>query len=139
MSLIEIKWQPGSKELRTFGIAGLILSALIGVLLHLLKGLAIQWALAIFALGLAIFLSSLISYRMTRIIYLALTIVTLPIGLVLSFVLLGTFYFAVLTPLGLFFRLIGRDPLRRRFEPDAKTYWLTRKPPDSLDSYFHQF
>jgi hypothetical protein len=139
MSLIEIKWQPGSKELRTFGIAGLALSALIAVLLHLLKGLAIQWALAIFALGLAIFLSSLISYRVTRIIYLALTIVTLPIGLVLSFVLLATFYFAVLTPLGLFFRLIGRDPLRRSFEPDANTYWLTRKPPENLDSYFHQF
>lgn len=139
MSLIEINRCPSSKELRTFGIAALILSALIALLLHLVKGLAIQWAVIIFAVGFMIFLSSLISRKLTRIIYLALTIATLPIGLALSFVLLAMFYFIVLTPLGLFFRLIGRDPLRRKFDRNADTYWLTRTPPDSLDSYFHQF
>jgi hypothetical protein len=65
--------------------------------------------------------------------------VSLPIGWAVSFILLAAFYFLLLTPLGLFFRLIGRDTLGRKFDPDAESYWLTRQPPKNLDRYFHQF
>lgn len=52
---------------------------------------------------------------------------------------ISAFYFLLLTPLGLLFRLIGRDPLCRKFDSDVKSYWLTHKSPKNLDSYFHQF
>jgi len=139
MSLIEINWQPNRKELRNFGIAALILSALIALLLHLVKGLEIQWSAIIFAVGFIVFMSSLISARLTRLIYLGLILVTLPIGYMVSFTVLALFYFLLLTPLGLLFRLTGRDPLHRKFDSNADSYWLTRKPPDSVERYFHQF
>jgi hypothetical protein len=41
--------------------------------------------------------------------------------------------------LGLLFRLVRRDPLGRKFDPRAKTYWHCRKPPDDLARYFRQF
>ena len=139
MSLIEINWSPNRKELRKFGIISLIASVLISLLLYLLKGLGFQWAAIIIFIGLIIFLISLISFKLTRVIYLGLILVTMPISLVVSFALLAIFYFLLLTPVGLLSRLMGRDVLGRKFDATADSYWLIRRPPDSLDRYFHQF
>jgi len=138
MSLIEINYHPLPKQLRQFGTIALFASALLALLLYLLKDLALQWALLIFAVGLLIFLASLASLKLTRIIYLALIIITAPIGIVVSFTVLAAFYFLLLTPLALFFRLIGRDPLYRKFDPDAKSYWLTHQSDVKPERYFHQ-
>ena len=139
MSLIEINWHPNRKELRNFAVISLIASSLLALLLYALKGFAIHWALVVFAIGFIIFVSSMISLKPTKIIYLGLMLMTMPIGLAVSYILLAAFYYLLLTPLGLFFRLMGRDPLHRRFDSTAKTYWITRQPPDNLDRYFHQF
>ena len=139
MSLIEINWRPSRKELRKFAAITLIASAIISLLLYALKGLAIQWVAIICAAGFVIFLSSLVYIKMTRIIYLSLILVTLPIGYAVSFILLAAFYFLLLTPLGLVFRLVGRDPLGRKFDRDAESYWVAHRRPESLDRYFHQF
>lgn len=72
-------------------------------------------------------------------IYLFLTIVTYPIGFVLSYVVMAVMYYAVITPVGLIFKIIGRDPMRRAFEPSASTYWIRRRPPESVRRYFRQF
>jgi len=139
MSLVEINWYPKRKQLRSFGIIALIVTAIISLLLYVLKGVEIQWALAIFAVGLIIFLSSIISLRLTRVIYVVLMAVTFPIGLVVSFTLLAAFYFLLLAPLGLIFRIIGRDALCRKFDATAVSYWLSRQPPESPEQYFRQF
>lgn len=44
-------------------------------------------------------------------------------------VVLAVIYFGVVTPTGLVLRALGNDPLRRRREPDAETYWIRRDPP----------
>ena len=139
MSLVEINWHPDNKQLRAFGIIALIASMAIGLLFYLLKGLSPLWLLVIFAAGCAVFLISRISVTLTRVIYIGLTAITLPIGLVVSFILLAVFYFLLITPLGLLFRLMGRDTLNRKFERTTKSYWVPYEPPDSLDRYFQQF
>lgn len=139
MSLVQINWNPKHKELRNFGIIALIASLFISLLLYLLKGLGTQWILVIFGIGFIIFLSSIISDKLSRIIYLGLTLVTLPIGWLVSFILLAAFYFLLLTPIGLIFRIVGRDMLHRKFDSITDSYWFTRQPPDSNDRYFHQF
>lgn len=139
MSLIEINWSPNQKELRKFGIISLIVSALVALSLYALKGPGIQWVAAIFFIGLIIFTSSMISLKVTRGIYLGLILVTMPIGLAVSFTLMAVFYYLLLTPLGLIFRLIGRDSLGRKFDPNTNSYWIVRQPPENLDRYFHQF
>ncbi|MGA9115835.1 MAG: SxtJ family membrane protein [Bacteroidota bacterium] len=47
-------------------------------------------------------------------------------------VLLGLFFYLLLTPLGVLFRLAGRDPLGRRPAAGAASYWIprTRSAPD---------
>jgi hypothetical protein len=139
MSLIEINWQPDRKQLRGFGFASLIATTAISLLLYFLRDLPIYWAAAIFVVGFIIFLSSRLYLRLTKVFYLALTAVTSPIGFVISFLLMAVFFFLLITPLSLIFRLIGRDSLNRKFDPDTSSYWETHCQPDSLDRYFHQF
>lgn len=48
---------------------------------------------------------------------------------VVSPLMLAVVFFAVFTPVGIAMRAAGRDAMKRRFEPDAKTYWVKREPP----------
>ena len=139
MSLIEIDWNPKSKQLQNFGKIALAMTVIISLLLYLLKGVAIQWLLIICAFGFITFIISKISLKLTKLIYLGMILLTMPIGWIVSFTVLAVFYYLLLTPLGLFFRLIGRDPLYRKFDPAAKSYWMSRRPPKGLEQYFHQF
>jgi branched-chain amino acid transport system permease protein len=62
---------------------------------------------------------------------------SLPIGWVLSHILLRVIYYLVLTPVALVFRLAGRDPLalRRR---DATSHWVPFAQGEDGESYFRQ-
>jgi len=48
---------------------------------------------------------------------------------IVSPVVLGLVYFTTVTPIGLLMRLLGKNPLGLGFDPDAKTYWIERRPP----------
>jgi len=138
MSLVEINWNLDKKELRKFGLIALVLLNVAGLVLRFVFGLAFIWAALPGIAGLCIFLVTLISVRAARIIYLGLTFAALPIGFVISVVLMAAFYFLILTPLGLGFKLAGRDLLQRKFEPDSPTYWMTRRQTNDPEQYFHQ-
>lgn len=52
-------------------------------------------------------------------------------------IVLGALFFLVFTPVGVFRRLFGADPLRLRFDPAAASYWIRREsPPSSMDLQF---
>lgn len=38
-------------------------------------------------------------------------------------------FFLVVSPIGLLMRLLGGDPLRLKFAPAARSYWIDRNPP----------
>ena len=62
------------------------------------------------------------------------------LGHVVSPVALGILFYAVLTPVGVMMRLTGKDPLRRRRDPGAASYWQPRRPPGPPpDSMTNQF
>ena len=66
------------------------------------------------------------------------------LGLVLFAVVsplaLGIVYYGCITPVGWLMRLSGKDPLRLRFEPERKSYWVSRQPPGPPpDSLMKQF
>jgi hypothetical protein len=44
-------------------------------------------------------------------------------GRALNFVLLATFFYAIMLPAGLLMRMIGRDPAARQFDASASTYF----------------
>jgi hypothetical protein len=49
---------------------------------------------------------------------------------------LGVLFFLCITPIGIFMRLSGRDPLRRRYDADTESYWIIREPPGPYPDFF---
>ncbi len=59
---------------------------------------------------------------------------------IVSPIALGILFFFVVTPTGLLMRLMGKDPLRLRFDAAADSYWIKRSPPGpDAESLKNQF
>jgi Saxitoxin biosynthesis operon protein SxtJ len=71
-------------------------------------------------------------------LYTAWMLTVLPLGWMLSHLLLAVVYYAVITPIGVGLRLIGRDLLALRADPKAKTYWHERTPSGDDRRYMRQ-
>ncbi len=137
MSLIRINRNPSGRQLLVFALAWLALLGLLGWRSwsrgrH--AGAEAAWALAA-----AVPLAGLLSRRLLRCTYLAMSFATYPIGLAVSRIVLALVYYLALTPIGLTMRLLGHDPLLRRFDPAARSYWTARGGARSPESYFQQY
>ena len=55
-----------------------------------------------------------------RSIYVGWMVLAFPIGWTVSQVMLAVMFFGLFTPIGLVFRLIGRDPLQRARQPELE-------------------
>jgi len=83
------------------------------------------WALVI---GLAFFVIAFLRPKALN----PLTRAWMAFGLLLSRIVnplvLSILFFVIITPVALVTRLFGRDPLRLKLEPKAKSYWVDRDP-----------
>lgn len=139
MAIVEINWQPTRTDLRVFGGGLAVFCAVIGVLLYRGDGrFGIVEGLLAGTAGLAVVIS-LFAPQSLRPVYFAFVVVAFPIGWVLSHVLLAVVFYGVFTPIGLVMRLLGRDPMQRRFDSQADSYWAPHDPPKSPEDYFRQF
>jgi len=50
------------------------------------------------------------------------------LGRINTTIILSLVYYAVVTPIGIARRLLGKDPMGRQFRPDRKTYRINRSP-----------
>src|SRR5579883_632072 len=80
-------------------------------------------ALSLAALALGIGSLGLWRPRAVRPIFVGWMVLAFPLGWVSSRFLLACLFYGVLTPLGLCFRLIGRDMPARRRQSAQSTYW----------------
>lgn len=139
MSIININWNPSPKELKGFRLVALGVLPAVAVILYTLKHVAWPWCVGVAGTGVFIWASAMVSLTLTRWIYVALTVVTCPIGFVVSHVIMAVFFFGLLTPVGLVFRLMGRDVLNRKYDLSAPTYWRPHKQVHDQERYFQQF
>ena len=72
-------------------------------------------------------------------LFVGLSVVAFPIGFVLSYVIMATLFYVVIAPVGFVLRLVGKDPMDRRFLPRAPSYWLDARPARAKSDYFKQF
>lgn len=134
MSLIEINWQPTKRQIRQFSAVCLLGLPLLGWV----WGADNRWLLGLLGSGAVIALLGWTVPGLIRPLYLGLTIVTAPIGMVIGETLMLLIYFGVVCPLGLLGRLVGRDRLRLKMDRSAKTFWEKKKRPTSVRSYYRQ-
>jgi hypothetical protein len=139
MALLEFNRDPSNRQIRQFAMLWL------PGFCFLLSGWAMyrfgSWpaAIGLAVCGLASIALGIVRPRWMRLVMLGWMGAAYPIGWIVSHALIAVVYYLVVTPLGLAIRLAGRDPLERRFDRQASTYWTPRKPPADPGQYFRQF
>ncbi|HUI10336.1 MAG TPA: SxtJ family membrane protein [Bacteroidota bacterium] len=73
-------------------------------------------------------IAGLAAYPLLRPVYRAWMKFAFALAWVNTRVLLGVFFYLVLTPVGLLMRLLGRDLIDQKIDRSAATYWKARKP-----------
>jgi len=139
VALMDINWRPDKNELRKFGDISLAMFLVIGLMLTWLERISAQTTLIIATVGLVIYVVSRTYVLGVKPIYLAAYGLSYPLGWVLSHVILGIVYYLIVTPIGIVFRLMGRDHLHRSYDRQAETYWVNHKSAGDMKRYFKQF
>ncbi len=135
MALLHFNLKPSQRQLRQFGAACAVVVPLV-VWFWSRSLYATTWA---GVAGLLICGVGFIKPRILQPLFVALTVLAFPIGLVVGEVALLLMFFGVFLPMAVAFRMIGRDALQRRSAGDHKTFWQRRSPTPKSGRYFRQF
>jgi hypothetical protein len=138
VALVEVNWRPSPKELRFFAVLFLLFA---GIVAWFLKSRfeapsAGVWVLVVAGAvaGLGLVLPKLIWP-----LYVVWMAAALPIGWTVSHVVMALVFYLVFTPIGLIMRFCGRDPMERRLDNEAGSYWKERNTRIETRRYFRQF
>jgi len=77
--------------------------------------------------------------QLMRPVYVGWMVLAFPIGWTVSQATLALIFYGLFTPIGLLFRLIGRDPLHRVHRPGLETYWSPKPSVSDPRRYLKQF
>jgi hypothetical protein len=134
MKLVQFNTSPTNSQLRQFGIGALIA----------LPGLGWVWgapqSMMLPLLGCGILLASvgILKSSLLKPVFIGLSLITVPIGMVVSEVVLLAMFLGVFVPMGCVFWVMRRDTLRLRFSSTG-TYWSAKHQATGPGSYYHQW
>jgi len=115
-----------TKQLRSFGLIVGGIFAVIGVWPVLWRGQPLRlWSLI---LGGALIALALVWPRSLARVYRLWMAVGEVLGWINTRLILGILFYGIFTPIGLFMRLRGQDPMRRTLTPEVDTYRVVRQP-----------
>jgi len=143
--MLKIDWNPPTRQLDQFGWISLVgFPALWGAwwLIARASGKAdpsVVLLAVLCGIGAVIFALSRVDPRLVRWIFVGLMVVAIPIGMVISYALTAVIYFLLFTPVALVFRVLGRDPLHRRIDRQAESYWVERGQRRPASSYLRLY
>ena len=137
MALLALNLKPEPKQLRTFGAIGfgafgllaasaLFRQSVIGIGMDADVAQLTGYVLGGLAAACAFF--SVVFPKALLPLFVGMSVVTFPIGFVLSHVIMLVMYFGIITPIGVVMRLGGWDPLTRKIDKSADSYWVKRPP-----------
>ena len=137
MQWTDVTKPPPRRTLRQF--AGLFLIVFLGFAAwRWFGGQPDRWAIGLAVMAVVVGVPGLIAPALMRPIFTGWMMAAFPIGWTVSRILLGGVFFLVVTPIGWFFRVTGRDALRLR-KPERATYWTARRRPGGASEYLRQF
>jgi hypothetical protein len=139
MGIVDVNRNPSRRQLNQFGFIWLAFFALAATVTWVrFHSPALSSALA--AAAVVVPAVGWLAPPFMRAVFVGMSLLAWPIGFVVSHLLLGAVYFLLVTPIGLVMRLVGYDPMHRRFDPRAESYWRARDPgPPDPRHYFRQF
>jgi hypothetical protein len=137
MQWSDIPFSPPPRTLRQFAVLWMLFFGGWACWQWLMKGNG-GMPLLFLAMAFSIGPVGLLLPQLIRPIFVGWMCLAFPLGWAISQVILAFLFYAVLTPVGLLFRLIGRDALGRRPHSKQDTYWLPKATPTDVRSYFRQ-
>jgi hypothetical protein len=136
--MIDINWNPSKRELRQFAAMLLVFMGVVGGVVLYRTG-SLQAAAWVWGPALGVGTVGLAAPRAIKYLYVGWICAAFPIGWTISHLLLLLIFYGILTPIGLVMRVLGYDPLRRKSDPAAGTYWVERAQAEDSSRYFSQF
>ncbi len=126
------------KQLRTFGVALSIFLGIIG-LIHFFKGHTPQNLWFWGAAGI-VFLTTLLIPILIQPVYRAAIFIAHILGWINTRIILGLIFYLLFTPISFIMKIVRYDPLHRKFDKEAKSYWQLRaKTSVPKEQYLRQF
>ena len=114
-----------SKELKKFCLMFSAICVAVGAYSWYHAGHAWPWL----AGGAAFFLATgLFIHPVLRPVFIVWMKFAHVLGWINTRILLGVFFYIILTPAGLVMRLFGKDPMERKLDRAVQSYWIIRKP-----------
>src|SRR5262249_40286013 len=133
----EIPWRPAPSTLRQFAALWLVFFTGLAVWHGVVRDRPVLgWGLAGLAGGVG--LLGVAGPAAVRLLFVGWMVLAFPVGWLVSRVVLAGLFYGLFTPLGLCFRLLGRDLLGQR-RPTAETCWEVKPQPGDVETYLQQF
>jgi hypothetical protein len=139
----DVNWRPDGQNRRAFAkslLAGVPAIALVlAVLVRWRTGLWAEWPWWVGGIGFAAGTLCLAHPWFARPIYVAWHAIGGTIGFVVSNLFLIATFYLVVTPIGLVLKCSRKNPLERRPDRKALSYWTEAEQPVDAKDYFRQF
>ncbi len=136
MKWSEINSNPNRRVLRQFGCVGFVILGALAV--HQYRIGHHHAGIALGAVGLLMGLAGLARPSLLRWLFVGWMKVAFPLNWIVSELVLALIFYGVLTPLALFFRLVGRDALDLKASAGRASYWIPKPPASDVRRYFRQ-
>ena len=140
----EINWKPGLEQRRAFG-KSLVIGFPIIALIFLVAG-RLQlgewnylWPMRIGLIGAGAGAVFWAVPQLALPFYILWYGVAACIGLVIGNLIFAGIFFLLITPTGFLLRMAGKDPIRKKPDKTAKSYWVEEKSGKDPLSYYRQF
>ena len=141
--MVDIDWNPDQKKLKQFGWISLVGFGVIGLVAGWKFGLFAQQKMTVpgvlWGIGILSAILAMVKPTFLKPLYYVLTAISAVIGPIVATVIMALIYYLVFLPLGLVFKMMGRDELHRTVDPDAKTYWAPEPEEQEPKRYFRQY
>ncbi len=137
MKFSDIPLDPTSRMLRQFAGAWLVLFVVLAGYRHFKEqnGMGALVFLGFAQLG----MMGLIAPVSVRWLFIGVTVVTFPIGVVMANILMAVTYYLIMTPIGLAMRLSGRDALRLNMSGHCPSHWQSCERDTDPNRYLKQY
>ena len=136
--MLSIDRHPTPRRLRSFGSLLAVFAPVFGALLWWRVG-RVEAGAAVWLAGGVLTAIYWLVPGSRRLIFVVWAYAAFPIGWTVSHVLMALIFYLVVTPIGWLVRAAGHDPLRRGFDPSARTYWVPHARSGDVGRYFKQY
>ena len=138
MSVIEFNLNPSQRDLKIFGwLLPVFFTFIGGLMLWRFQSMSVAQSLWIVGVVMTLVYWGL--PRLQRLVYVGWIYAAYPIGWTVSHIILAIVFYLVITPIGLVMWLVRYDPMQRKLDRQAKSYWSVRKSAADVKQYYRQF